>query len=265
MLAPSPDSMMDSSSSSSTAPAQSSTSSSSPSTHHDTCVVCLSALTSRAIAYPCNHATFDLSCLLSWLAHRPTCPLCTTPVKRVDHSFLSPSDYNSLPIHSPQSRTSRRRTRPPPAPEDPSLVRRRLVHSKQAFSLHRRPIAPLTPTTFRSDPALQRRARLFLRRELRVFTFLATARRLESVLASIVRILARLEIKGADGAAERLLSETLGGDGARLVLHEVDAWLTSGCERLEDWDREVQYADDEVMRFPQDQRCRPRNRKNGVG
>jgi hypothetical protein len=42
----------------------------------DTCVICLSQVTERAITVPCNHYTFDFICLVSWLQERSTCPLC---------------------------------------------------------------------------------------------------------------------------------------------------------------------------------------------
>ena len=42
----------------------------------DTCVICLSQVTERAITVPCNHYTFDFICLVSWLQERSSCPLC---------------------------------------------------------------------------------------------------------------------------------------------------------------------------------------------
>jgi hypothetical protein len=42
----------------------------------DTCVICLQAVSERAITVPCNHYTFDFVCLVSWLQERSTCPLC---------------------------------------------------------------------------------------------------------------------------------------------------------------------------------------------
>lgn len=62
-------------------------------------------------------------------------------------------------------------------------------------------------------------------------------------------MLRKLEIKGADGGMENLVAEVLGRDGAKLLLHEIGAWLESSFDRLEDWDRAVQYRDGEVMRM----------------
>ena len=42
----------------------------------DPCVICLEAVSERAIAVPCKHENFDFLCLVSWLQERPTCPLC---------------------------------------------------------------------------------------------------------------------------------------------------------------------------------------------
>lgn len=40
-----------------------------------------------------------------------------------------------------------------------------------------------------------------------------------------------------------MLAEFLGRPHARLFLHELGAWLRSPFTRLEDWDRNVQYAE----------------------
>ncbi|PNS21230.1 hypothetical protein CAC42_1009 [Sphaceloma murrayae] len=241
----------------------------------DTCVICLASITERAIAYPCNHLVFDFLCLVSWLEQRPNCPLCNTPVQRVEYDWRSPQDFKTYvvpttPRSQPHERGHHRdfprgrgrgrgrgpRFRTPtfstPSSSSLSLDRRKLVYARHVFSLHRapsRPITPLTPTLFRSTPTSQRKARLFLRRELQVFTFLQTTSRLEFVLEYIVGMLRKLELKGADGAMENLVAEVLGREGARLLLHELGAWLESSFDRLEDWDRVVQYADREIMRI----------------
>lgn len=53
-----------------------STAASSQDPSKDTCVICLSAVTERAITSPCSHYSFDFVCLVSWLQERSTCPLC---------------------------------------------------------------------------------------------------------------------------------------------------------------------------------------------
>jgi len=82
-----------------------------------------------------------------------------------------------------------------------------------------------------------------MRRELLVFEYLEARGRREFLIEYVVGILKKLEIKGASGAAEGLVAEFLGRESARLFLHELEAWLRSPYERLEDWDRWVQYAD----------------------
>jgi hypothetical protein len=59
----------------------------------------------------------------------------------------------------------------------------------------------------------------------------------------LVAILKNHQIKGADGQAEDLVSEHLGRNFARLLLHELQAWLRSPYATLEVWDRHVQYVD----------------------
>jgi hypothetical protein len=56
-------------------------------------------------------------------------------------------------------------------------------------------------------------------------------------------MLKKLDIRDSEGRAEDLLSEFLGRDHARLFLHELNAWLRSPYERVEEWDRRVQYEE----------------------
>lgn len=91
---------------------------------------------------------------------------------------------------------------------------------------------------------------MFLRRELKVFSFLDTARaprggNREFLLEYIVAVLKSNEVKGANGQAENLLTEYLGRENARLLLHELEAWLRSPFASLEEWGAQVQYRDDE--------------------
>ena len=67
------------------------------------------------------------------------------------------------------------------------------------------------------------------------------------MLEYIVGMLKSMEIKGADGAMVRLVGEMLGTEDARLLCHELEAWLRSPFSRLEDWDASVQYAEKSLM------------------
>lgn len=132
---------------------------------------------------------------------------------------------------------------------------------------------------FCTDTELVSRARMWMRRELGVFSFLspddvdddntgggtsaqpdssstsrdeAQRRRrrainAEFLLEYIVAILKSVDIMGSGGQAEEMLSDFLGRDNTRLFLHELRAWLRSPYTKLEDWDRAVQY-DENVSR-----------------
>ncbi|KAF2629859.1 hypothetical protein BU25DRAFT_429544 [Macroventuria anomochaeta] len=249
----------------------------------DTCVICLSQVTERAITVPCNHHNFDFVCLVSWLQERSTCPLCKTDVTAVQYDWRSSDDFKSYSIrrtHTPKDQStitdhghlshfapyglpSRRRCthRPfsPPA-DDPALRRRREIYRKGLYSLHvgSNPYSgyrDVTPQMIAGDPELQSRARTWIRRELRVFSFLhtgpsgsasqaaTTSSNAEFLLSYIVSILKMVDIKASNGNAENLLTEFLGRRCSRLFLHELSAWLRSPHTRLKDWDEEVQYQD----------------------
>lgn len=238
----------------------------------ESCTICLEAIQERAVASPCNHLSFDFICLVQWLQDHATCPLCKADVKEVHYDWRSPEDYKIYTVGQQRAaekaaatqqtarRSAARRRRDIPwgpaagsarsSEEDPSLASRRQVYAQHTPSLHVganriSQYQNFTPATFVSSPALQTRARIFLRRELRVFNFLdrrpAGANR-EFLIEYLVAVLKVNDPKGADGKAEELVKDFLGREDARLLLHEVDAWLRSPYESLESWDRYVQYA-----------------------
>jgi hypothetical protein len=171
--------------------------------------------------------------------------------------------------------------RPPTGNE--ALARRRHVYRHQLYSLHVGSnrisrYRDLTPQLFVSDATLVSRARMFMRRELQVFTFLdATtpspppppsgsrssptvmsrhdqghevdrrrnhrAANAEFLLEYAVAILKTVDMQGSAGQATELLGEFLGRDSAQLFLHELRSWLRSPYGTLEAWDRAVQYKE----------------------
>ncbi|ROT35797.1 hypothetical protein SODALDRAFT_328184 [Sodiomyces alkalinus F11] len=151
---------------------------------------------------------------------------------------------------------------------DDPLTRRRFVYRNQLYSLHvgsnrMSRYRELAPQMFNTDPELVSRARMFLRRELQVFEFLRSgddddaaepssrnandpvrrrrANNVEFLLEYIVAILKTVDMVGSAGVAEELIREFIGREHARLLLHELRAWLRSPYISLENWDRAVQY------------------------
>ena len=248
----------------------------------DPCVICLESISEKAIAYLCKHQSFDFLCLISWLQEKDTCPLCKSIVKNVNYDLQSksgPKRYSHSGIKKetrpPRSEPSGRgrvrrypqrpyheRRRPPVERQrDDALLRRRHVYANNLYSLHVgtnrvSQYQDLTPQSISRNDRLQARAKMWIRRELQVFDFLSldtsgnestqTQRRAnnaEFLLEYIVAILKTVDIKGSQGQAEELLSDFLGREHTSLFLHELQAWLRSPYEKLEDWDRAVQYSD----------------------
>ncbi|KIV96648.1 hypothetical protein PV10_00486 [Exophiala mesophila] len=174
-------------------------------------------------------------------------------------------------------RRGRGRGRFPPHTErttqDTALEFRRQVYRDRLYALHVGSnrisrYRTLTPAMFQNDSHLVSRARMFLRRELQVFEFLyprhsgtetlssassssssthpststRRANNADFVLEYVVSILQSIDLKGSSGQAEELLTDFLGRDNARLFIHELASWLRSPFEKLEHWDRNVQYA-----------------------
>ncbi|KAK0266400.1 hypothetical protein LTS09_000352 [Friedmanniomyces endolithicus] len=247
----------------------------------ETCTICLESITERAVAAPCNHLTFDFLCLISWLQERPTCPLCKALVAEVQYDWRGPEDYKTYRVPkqetAPATGQGRRQGpsrhfaavqastsdgRPGTTVEDPALHRRRQIYRERTYSLHvgNNPISQyhdFTCEAFAASADLQSRARAFLRRELKVFSFLDATRTRrggntrEFLVEYVIAVLQVNEIKGAGGHAEELLAEFLGVENARMLLHELEAWLRSPFRRLEAWDEQVQY------------RCASENSKRG--
>ncbi|KAL2752122.1 hypothetical protein ACRALDRAFT_1066192, partial [Sodiomyces alcalophilus JCM 7366] len=175
------------------------------------------------------------------------------------------------------------------------LARRRFVYRNQLYSLHvgsnrMSRYRELTPQMFNADPELVSRARMFLRRELRVFAFLTRdddddgdsdiagssnrheidnpvrrrrANNLEFLLEYIVAILKTVDMMGSMGVAEELIRDFIGRENTPLLLHELRAWLRSPYTSLDNWDRAVQYPPLERRREEREPRTRSRSPPSG--
>jgi hypothetical protein len=154
--------------------------------------------------------------------------------------------------------------------EDEAIQRRRFVYRHSLYSLHmgsnrRQPAASryreLSPQLFMTDPELISRARMWLRRELRVFEFLNAdsdspydhdpvrrrergTNNAEFLLEYTIPILKTIDIQGSAGQAEDIIQEFLGRENTRLFLHELNAWLRSPYKS---WDSVVQYSGGNIV------------------
>ena len=240
------------------------------------CVICLDIVSERAVVLPCHHDNFDFACLGAWLQRRAVCPLCKAAATGIQYDLEAaegpqtfgvplehphPDVQDSQPGPSRQglrgsARSSRRLNeaggRRPGF--DKAVERRRLVYRHGMYSLHVGSnrfsrYRTLTPGLFLKDEALARRAKVWVRRELQVFDFLRTdtstagrrALNNEFLAEYILAILRSVDIRGSTGQAEDLLQEFLGRVNARLFLHELESWLRSPFETVEEWDNAVQY------------------------
>ncbi|KAH8693945.1 RING finger domain protein [Talaromyces proteolyticus] len=187
------------------------------------------------------------------------------PVARPSRPRYSPY----LNRRHPQRRPYRHR----PVGDEDAITRRRHVYRHQLFSLRvgsnrLSQYRELTPQLFTQDENLVSRARKWIRRELQVFEFLnpdgdedgsalsdgvgrlggqrlanRRTNNAEFLLEYIIAILRTVDVKGSAGQAEELLQEFIGRTNARLFLHELQSWLRSPYNSLQDWDRHVQYDD----------------------
>jgi len=244
-----------------------------------TCVICLDSISEIAITIPCAHANFDFACLGAWLQHQPSCPLCKAVVHGIKYNLGASAEPKifllPLPRHEPVSLRQAPGGSSPQgglrirnrgyrirgehgSDQDGALECRRQVYEERTYSLHVGSnrisrYRSLTPIAFQQDTTLVRRAEIWIRRELQVFEFLngrpapvgLSRRRVknaEFLREYIIAIIRSIDIRGSTGQAEELLQEFLGRENARLFLHELESWLRSPFERLQDWDEAVQYG-----------------------
>ncbi|KAK8020044.1 hypothetical protein PG990_005182 [Apiospora arundinis] len=177
-----------------------------PVTSAKCCVICLDTISEPCEARPCSHAHFDYLCLLSWIQEHPTCPLCKADIREVRYDFdaLAPeaswksyqvpeAKIGKVAASTPQRPQPPRRNVPyytaprrrqdahlaPSVSEDEVVLFRRGIYRDQLYSLHVgsnrvSQYRDLTPLLFEQDPTLVSRARMWLRRELKVFEYLHT-------------------------------------------------------------------------------------------
>ncbi|KAH8668938.1 hypothetical protein BX600DRAFT_496931 [Xylariales sp. PMI_506] len=272
--------------------------------HVECCVICLDTIIEPSEARPCQHRHFDFLCLASWLEQKSQCPLCKAEVKEVRYEFTGTEDARQwktfiVPTKKdPAKGSAPRRPLPPrrnwpyyrphrrwhyedseassPASaEDEQILRRRQVYRERLYSLHvgsnrTSQYRDITPQLFEQDAALVSRARMWLRRELKVFEFLQApsasdaqrsddvmtrrrANNAEFLLEYIIAILKTVDIQGSQGQAEDMLQEFLGREHTRLLLHELKSYLRSPYILLKDWDRAVQYDTGAKDQHPNDE------------
>ncbi|KAK4235028.1 hypothetical protein C8A03DRAFT_46759 [Achaetomium macrosporum] len=237
------------------------------------CVICLGDVVEQCEAQPCQHNDFDFLCLLTWLETRATCPLCKSDLCEVRYDLGEDGKHGKFykaservegrseeGLHEAalpsgfQSSTYPNHSTGPRQYDSEAIRRRRLIYRRQLYSLHvdsnkRQPAKSrykeLSPQLFAKNPELISRARIWLRRELRVFR--RKPCNAEYLLEYIMTILKSIDMQGSAGQAEEMIHEFLGRDNTRLLLHELRAWLRSPCKSLSELDRVVQYPNGNAM------------------
>ncbi|KUJ11568.1 uncharacterized protein LY89DRAFT_722692 [Mollisia scopiformis] len=146
----------------------------------------LGDLVEQCEAQPCRHNNFDYLCLITWLQEQATCQLCKSDVHEVRYELGEDGRqgkvYKLTGRSGPETSSDRAEERLSRSVyEDETIQRQRFVYRLDLYSLHvgpnrRQPAASryreLSPQLFMTDPELVSRARMWPRRELRVFKIL---------------------------------------------------------------------------------------------
>ncbi|TGZ81172.1 hypothetical protein EX30DRAFT_371539 [Ascodesmis nigricans] len=210
------------------------------------CTICLEPVSDDCLALPCKHH-YDHICLLSWLQLRPECPLCKAQIRfirvfnsstgkavlhRVEQPPRASNPENPIILHNRASFRRRRHrplsSQPEHVSEDTSVLQRRHIYRTGMRALHVGSnrisrFRNFAPRMVRDDEELQSRAKMWIRRELRVFKW--TNENSEFILEYILAILKTIDIRSSTGAAEDMLTEFLGRDNAKIFIHELHEFL----------------------------------------
>ncbi|KAL2117420.1 hypothetical protein VTJ04DRAFT_7080 [Mycothermus thermophilus] len=157
------------------------------------CIICLELIRGPCELLPCHHSHFHLACIERWLCEHPTCPLCKQGVEKIRfvHPEQGESVIDGVPLVSRRPLSQRQLTGlergrvaypPPPVRYEylRAVERRRYVYRHGLYSMHvgTNPLSGYrrvpSPTDFAYTPSLQSRARVWLRRELQVFSSFTT-------------------------------------------------------------------------------------------
>lgn len=209
----------------------------------------------------------------------PLCKVVVSSVRYHDQKSESTSIFHLPDLDSSQSLPARRRhqhlyarthnrsrhsDRRSPISDagDRALRFRRYIYERSLYSLYVgnnrvSRYRNITPAVINSNSTIVSSAKKWIRRELRALDPFEQSTSLhhplmnadshnqfrnnEFLLEYIVAILKHIDLKGSAGQAEVLLKEHLGSRNARLFLHELENWLRSPFETLEEWDAYIQY------------------------
>ncbi|KAG9251133.1 uncharacterized protein F5Z01DRAFT_664066 [Emericellopsis atlantica] len=240
-----------------------------PETKSEGCVICLrDEVVDPCTVQPCGHRLGCWECVLKGINLLGHCWLCRTKVlslicertgEVVPSDHLGRESQNAAPDHDvPAEAIAITTNLERQQIEQRQAVYRHAMYSKHIGSTRRTGYRELTPQDFLRDPSLVSRARMFIRRELHVFTLQQPSRSIcraaranmarrraqnaEFLLEYIIAILKTVDMMGWAGEAEKMIGEYLGRQHAKLFLHELRSWLRSPYQRLDEWDAVVQYA-----------------------
>lgn len=225
---------------------------------NENCSICLQEMSDLAMIHPCNHA-YDFHCIRRWSVLSRSCPLCKQDIQYIDHHFRGAICEKYCPqtkrplnegirslgeIRRLRRRHEHARRFQRGAINHENANRRSISGSSFMTALQYRQYVydngliskyigankysnfmPFTAEDIKENRRnLWSKASMFLRRDLEAFRFLNGNREflLQYILAGV---LAHLDIQSE--GAHKLVSDFLGENYARTLLHELRTFLRS--------------------------------------
>ncbi|KAI9471728.1 hypothetical protein BX667DRAFT_98723 [Coemansia mojavensis] len=181
------------------------------------CPICLQTVDEQAFTDPCYHQ-FCFLCIMQWIEHKPSCPLC----KRTVAAVIQPSQTADRIIKTPINQTCKAKT-----PYGPSQhIRADLLGARKRESVYQHGLHRTSPNTRRisNNPQLlkkeiaTRRCREWISRDLQVILAYGDVAIIESLVVGLVRERGTLDIEPDLGVL---------GNKARLFLDELEGFVNS--------------------------------------
>ncbi|SGZ31173.1 BQ5605_C047g12325 [Microbotryum silenes-dioicae] len=254
------------------------------------CAICLSPIHNKTVITPCLHSLFCWECIRAWSDQSRKAKLIynirsnkdfqthhlvplrspSTSTAAEDHRLLATSSsrpasstshrrpsVTSLPRHALYGRRNESATSPAAGMDEATwreqvneraLERRRFVYRQGLFAKH---VASNRYTGFKpfgpdklNNNTIKNKVLVFVRRELQVFSSVDVA----FLTTYILSIASQLDLRSA--AAIRLLADFVPQAQAEHLAHEIVTFARSPFDKLEDYDRFVQYGRPEKVEVP---------------
>ncbi|KAF7945507.1 hypothetical protein EAE96_010274 [Botrytis aclada] len=236
------------------------------------CQTCETTVCSTASISTCGHQAFHYCCLRQWKDNNNsnTCPYCRAPFATINR-FLEIGEHRLMVLVPPDLFTfqqDRSLFLHYMAPQDigrTEIYTYRLLSHPTSGNFHR-----VTPQDIAGSEVLQRRIRDFIIRDFQIAYVPLQRQGIptevteifgEEISSFLVDCLKKHDLRENVNELKQAMSRIFRPrHRGEIFLHELTAWMESGCDTLDQWDRSTRYTALPIIPC----RLRPRMPQRGV-